>query len=106
MGDLAKKIEAIEAVDKLVLGTLRRGLEGRKDYRLIVVPDHPTFVRTKTHVADAVPFALYTAGQPAGDGIAAYNERAAAASTLRFTDGYKLMEFFLNPATAKASACS
>lgn len=97
MGDLAKKIEAIEAVDQLVLGTLRKGLEGRKDYRLLVVPDHPTFVALKTHTDGPVPFALYTAGSTVRDGVQAYNEKTVAASTLRFTEGYRLMDFFLHP---------
>ena len=98
MGDLQKKMEAIEAVDKLVLGTLRKGLEGCKDYRLLVVPDHPTFVAMKTHTDGPVPFALYTAGGGASrDGAQAYNEKAVAASTLRFTEGHRLMDFFLHP---------
>ncbi len=105
MGDLAKKIEAIEAVDRLVLATLRQGLASVKDYRLLVVPDHPTFVRLKTHVADAVPFALYdSTGRRGAANAAAYNERAVAGSTVRFTEGYRLMGHFLHP--ERTPACN
>ena len=96
MGDVQKKIQAIEDTDRLVVGTLLDGLKRRGEpYAILVVPDHPTSTVLKTHIADAVPFALYAVGQPNGT-VSAYNETAVKGSTTRFEEGFQLMAFFLN----------
>jgi 2,3-bisphosphoglycerate-independent phosphoglycerate mutase len=93
-GRTDEKIKALEAIDRDIVGPLHKALRARGDYRILVTPDHPTPVRTKTHSHGAVPFAL------AGNGIAAddfraYNEANAAKSKLAFDDGWKLMRYFL-----------
>jgi 2,3-bisphosphoglycerate-independent phosphoglycerate mutase len=57
-GDVKRKIEAFEAIDEHIVGPLQDGLEG-EPYRVLVVPDHPTPVRLKTHSRDPVPFLLF-----------------------------------------------
>ena len=94
-GDAAKKIEALEQIDTHIVGPLLETLKDRGDFRLLVSPDHPTPVRTKTHSHGAVPFAI------CGDGILAddnsqYDEPTADASELAFDEGWQLMNFFLN----------
>ena len=96
MGDVDKKVKAIEDVDRLVVGTLLEGLKSRGEpYAVLVTPDHPTSVEKRTHIADPVPFALYATGIQK-DSVSAYNESAVKTSSKRFEEGYRLMQFFLS----------
>jgi 2,3-bisphosphoglycerate-independent phosphoglycerate mutase len=96
MGDVQKKIQAIEDTDRLVVGTLLEGLKRRSEpFAVMVVPDHPTSTILKTHIAEPVPFAFYATNGPK-DGVALYNESAVQQSTKRFEEGFQLMSFFLN----------
>ncbi len=93
-GNTAAKIEALEQIDQHIVAPLHEALRAQGDYRLIVSPDHPTPLATKTHSHGAVPFAIAgSAIQPAGQ--ATYDELVAAASPLAFDPGYKLMRYFL-----------
>ena len=92
-GDAKKKVEALEEIDAKIVAPLCKALAGTP-HRILVSPDHPTYIRTKTHTHGDVPFAL------AGDGIEpdhaqAYDEVAAAASSQKFSNGAALMELFL-----------
>jgi len=93
-GNVAAKIKALEEIDRHVVAPLYQALQARGDYRILVTPDHPTPVRTKTHSHGFVPFALAGAGVKAGDSKT-YDEVTAAASALSFDDGWKLMRYFL-----------
>lgn len=93
-GNAAAKIEALERIDELIVGPLHAALKAHGDYRILVSPDHPTPIRTKTHSHGRVPFAI--AGQGiAPSGASGYSEPAAAASGYDFPAGHQLMEQFL-----------
>ena len=88
------KVQALEEIDRHIVGPLHDALRQQGDYRILVTPDHPTPLRTKTHSHGYVPFAV------AGTGIAAnhsatYDEPSSAASGLVFEQGWKLMGSFL-----------
>ncbi len=103
MGDVQKKIEAIEATDRLVVGTLLGGLKQRGEpYAIMVVPDHPTSTAIKTHIAEPVPFAIYATGGPK-DAVATYDEVAVQRSEKRFEEGHQLMPFFLQQGRSETS---
>jgi 2,3-bisphosphoglycerate-independent phosphoglycerate mutase len=93
-GEAHKKVEALERIDADIVGPVRRFLETQGAYRLLVCPDHPTFLRTKTHSHGPVPFALCGTGT-ARDAADAYDEFAAAKSGI-FLPGHELMPFFLD----------
>jgi 2,3-bisphosphoglycerate-independent phosphoglycerate mutase len=93
-GDAAAKIKALEEIDRHIVAPLLRVLEAQSDYRILVTPDHPTPLRTKTHSHGAVPFAIAGAGV-APDANQTYDDVTAAQSELAFPEGYKLMEYFL-----------
>ena len=96
MGDVKKKIQAIEDVDRRLVGPLLEGLRrSHEPFAVLVTADHPTSTTRRTHIPDPVPFALYKTSGPR-DAITAYNESAVNASTNRVTDGFKLMEVFLS----------
>ena len=65
------------------------------DLRLLVMPDHPTPVAIKTHVAEPVPFLMWGAGVP-GNGAAAFNEAEARATGFAVAPGHLLMQRFLS----------
>jgi len=93
-GDAAAKIKALEEIDRHIVGPLHQALQARGAYRILVSPDHPTPIRTKTHSHGFVPFAICGTGiAPAGH--TTYDEASAAASPLAFPDGSKLMNYFL-----------
>jgi 2,3-bisphosphoglycerate-independent phosphoglycerate mutase len=76
-GQLARKIEALEAIDRHIVGPMLAALEGAKvPYRVLISPDHGTSIATRGHIPDPVPFALCGAGI-ARSGAAGYNEAAA-----------------------------
>jgi 2,3-bisphosphoglycerate-independent phosphoglycerate mutase len=94
-GDAAAKIEALEQIDRHIVGPLRAALDHYESHRILVSPDHPTPLRLKTHSHGMVPFAIAGAGIHA-DAPTTYSERSAAKSSLVFDPGYRLMEYFLN----------
>ncbi|MHB8793635.1 MAG: cofactor-independent phosphoglycerate mutase [Thermoleophilia bacterium] len=93
-GDSAAKVEAIERFDSRLLGTLLEGLTKYPEFRILIMPDHATPLAIKTHNSEPVPFLVYDpAHQRNSD--QAFDEASAAASNLRFENGWELMEWFL-----------
>jgi 2,3-bisphosphoglycerate-independent phosphoglycerate mutase len=94
-GDAAEKVKAIEEIDAKIVAPIVKHLAGAGDHRILVCPDHPTFISTKTHSRGHVPFVMAGSGiQPSGQ--RSYDEIAAAASTKRIEPGWKLMGEFLS----------
>lgn len=89
------KIEALEQIDREIVGPLWAEAKRRGDTRIMVSPDHPTPIRTKTHSHGFVPFAIAGAGIPA-EGAAGYDEVHAAASRHVYADGWRLMARLLD----------
>lgn len=91
LGDIDKKIEAIENVDKLLLGALLDGLKNFERYRILVTPDHATPIETKTHSTDQVPFTLFSSFEPGGTNLP-FDERAVPEAKLRVEEGFNLID--------------
>jgi len=91
-GDLEAKIAAIEAFDEQVVGTIVKGMESRGDYRIMVLPDHPTPIELRTHADEPVPFVIYDSTEKRPSGPEGFNEQAAAKSGMVIDEGHKLME--------------
>ena len=92
MGDVEKKIQALEDFDEKVVGTVLQRMAHRKDWRVLLMPDHPTSIALKTHVAEPVPFVLYSAEAPRQNGAVGYNEKDAAATGIVAKQAYRLIE--------------
>jgi 2,3-bisphosphoglycerate-independent phosphoglycerate mutase len=88
------KIEALEQIDRLIVAPLHEALREYGEYRILVTPDHPTLLRTKTHAHGYVPFAMAGQNVPP-DNAQTYNELTAAESSLVFDEGWRLMEYFV-----------
>ncbi|MCA8998414.1 MAG: cofactor-independent phosphoglycerate mutase [Planctomycetaceae bacterium] len=94
-GEAHEKVKALEQIDAHIVGPVHEYLKGHGDYRLIVCPDHPTFLRTKTHSHGYVPFAMCGAGIN-HNGAETYDEVSAEATGDTMDNGYELMPRFLS----------
>ena len=89
------KITAIENVDGKVLRVVLEGLEASgEDFRLLLLPDHPTPIEVRTHTGEPVPYLLYDSTKPI-EGAEEYSEKTAALTGRSFRDGYRLISHLL-----------
>ncbi len=93
-GNLSTKIWSIEQIDSQVLGPLMEELNKFDHIRVLVMPDHPTPLRTRTHSAKPVPYMLYDSKDPCQVGPKVYDEISAARG-LFISDGHLLMKYFI-----------
>ena len=93
-GDYQAKIEAIERIDQDVLGTVIDGLSHYDQWRILVLPDHPTPVTLRTHTSKPVPFLLCGTGiDPIG--VDKMGESHARSTGILIDKGHRLMEILL-----------
>lgn len=88
------KVQAIEEVDRHVVGPLLAALESCGHWRMMISPDHPTFLRTKVHTHGNVPVAMAGSGITP-DEFATYGDTNAARSQLAFDEGWRMMPWFI-----------
>lgn len=94
-GSYERKIQAISNMDKRILGIIREKMDASGvDYRLLVLPDHPTPVRLRTHVAKPVPYLLYDSTKKQEHSWK-YNEKEAQLSGKFIGRGCDMMGYFL-----------
>lgn len=80
-GSVEKKIKSIENLDGRVIRLVKEAMDRSGEaYRLLVLPDHPTPIRCRTHTADPVPYLLYDSRRTGGGRGWTYNEREARES--------------------------
>ena len=95
-GSIENKIRAIEYLDGRVIGRLADALDAAGEaYRLLVLPDHPTPIRARTHTKDPVPYLLYDSRRADPGDVHTYGESAAAGSSHVWPDGYRLLDCLL-----------
>lgn len=95
-GSVEKKVQAIEYLDSRVIAPIRAGLEAAgAEFRMLILPDHPTPIAIRTHTGEDVPYLIYdsTAKQ---EHHWKYNEKEAAASGHRVAEGHKMIDYFVN----------
>jgi len=90
-GDLGKKIRALEDFDARVVGPILETLPAFGPHAVLLLPDHYTPVRVRTHVAEPVPFALFRSDVPQHHPHHAYSEPDAAKTNVHLQDGFTLM---------------
>lgn len=95
-GNLKDKVKAIEEIDDKVLGTILRGMDSiNDDYRIMILPDHPTPLSIKTHTAEAVPFMICDSRFSHSSSQRSYDEKSAQNSGVYVENGFQLMCRFL-----------
>jgi len=93
-GRADEKVKAIEEIDRHIVGPVLAGLERYGDWRIMISPDHPTFLRTKVHTHGNVPVAMAGAGI-AADEFTSYGDTNAGRSMLAFDEGWQTMGWFI-----------
>ena len=93
-GNAEMKKKAVEQIDKYIVGPVLEAMQDYESWRILVMPDHPTPIRSCAHSPEPVPFAM------AGDNISGilhttFSEANAAKSGFRIDKGFELMEYFL-----------
>jgi 2,3-bisphosphoglycerate-independent phosphoglycerate mutase len=93
-GMAEEKVKAIEDLDEKVVGPMLEGLRGLGDFRLMVLPDHPTPLSIRTHARDPVPYVIYDSRRDSVTGKV-YDE-VSMANGIFIEQGYRLMDLFIN----------
>ena len=95
-GSVEKKIQAIEYLDERLIRMVKEQMDmSGEDYRMLILPDHPTPIRVRTHVAEPVPYLLYDSSAPQAHDWH-YNEKEAEASGNSVVHGWDLMSLLFS----------
>lgn len=95
-GEMDNKVLSIEKLDA-ALGSIIECMEkAGESYSILLMPDHPTPLATRTHASDAVPYVIYRSDAPKEKSNLRYTEKDAQSTGIYEPVGYKLMDKFLN----------
>jgi len=96
-GNLKDKIQAIEDFDGKIVGPILHGLQAYENFRLLVLPDHPTPLVLKTHSSEPVPFVVFSSedGGRALKKERFFDELSAQKAGLLIEKGHELLEKFI-----------
>ena len=91
-GNTEAKIEAIEQIDKKIVKVIVEEMEkAGEEYRMLIMPDHPTPIRLRTHTSNPVPYLLYDSTKNVNKDQV-YTEKDASANHILVKDGYTLIQ--------------
>lgn len=97
-GSTERKVKAVENLDQRIIRPIVEGLRAAgEDFRMVILPDHPTPVSLRTHTADNVPYLLYDSTMEQEHSWK-YNEEEAKKSGNLIKEGHKLIEYLLEGA--------
>jgi len=96
-GNLQYKLKAIEDLDALLIGPVLNGMKDRFGaFRLLLMPDHATPIKERTHTSEPVPFVVYDSRHERHNTGATYDELIAEKDDIRVVEkGYTLMDYFI-----------
>lgn len=90
--ELENKVKSIEEIDRQILAPVLAALrEMGEPFKIMILPDHPTPIRARTHTIDPVPFLIYSS-EEVHDGVEHFDEASAAAKQCYHPEGYHLMD--------------
>lgn len=94
-GSLERKIQAIEYLDSRVIRIIKEQMDASGEpYRMLILPDHPTPLRIRTHTGDPVPYLLWDSTRKLGESRL-YCEKTAKESGIFRKEGYRIMDVLL-----------
>jgi 2,3-bisphosphoglycerate-independent phosphoglycerate mutase len=102
-GEIDNKIKSIEKIDSLVLEYLLTELpKVTPEFKILLLPDHPTPLTLKTHVSDPVPFVIYNHSNSKATGsLQVFDEDTARQTGLCIENGHELMDRFILPSPSQ-----
>lgn len=92
--EIQNKVKSIELIDKKILAPLLSALEEYDDYKIMILPDHPTPLSLRTHTNDPVPYLIYHKKAEV-EGVDVWSEESAKAAGNYVPIGHKLIEKFI-----------
>jgi 2,3-bisphosphoglycerate-independent phosphoglycerate mutase len=95
IGDLDAKIKAIQDFDHKIVGPILKGLSAFNDYKVLIMPDHRTPIKLRTHTHDPVPFVVLSSND-AKDEVTEYNEFSVKNGSLGIVNGHQIMNYLIN----------
>lgn len=105
-GELENKVACIEKIDQEILQPVYEYLsKGKDEFKILVLPDHPTPLSIRTHTGEKVPFFLYS-NRSEVQGPAVFSEETAAATGLHLAKGEELMELMTSKSSPKSLGTS
>lgn len=91
-GSVERKVESIQYLDRRLIRRVWEALEASgEDYRMLILPDHPTPIEVRTHTSEPVPYLLYDSTREQ-ENNREYSEKTAAESGIDRTHGYELID--------------
>ncbi|MBR5543189.1 MAG: cofactor-independent phosphoglycerate mutase [Oscillospiraceae bacterium] len=94
-GDAELKVKSIEKIDEEILSVVKKHLDGLgEEYRILLLPDHPTPIEARTHVIAPVPYVIYGSGFDKKSGMT-YTEGNAKKSGCEIPLAYDIMQRFI-----------
>lgn len=94
-GRVEDKVKSIEYLDSRLIARVKQAMEAAgEDYRMLILPDHPTPLRIRTHTSNPVPYLLYDSTHEQKKRERFTEESARNADNFE-PNGYKLLERFL-----------
>ena len=95
-GDLEHKILSIELIDSIVVKYIVDELSKMgEDYSILVMPDHPTPIKLRTHVSDPVPYLIYRSNKELQNKAQSYNEETAKDANIYYESSEELINKFI-----------
>ena len=95
--EIENKVKSIELIDEKVVSYIKESLDKDGiDYRMLILPDHPTPLKLRTHTRDSVPYIIYDSTKEIKNDVSGYTEDEAKKSGILIEEGHKLMERFIN----------
>jgi len=93
--EIENKVKSIELIDEKIVKPVFEGLQKYTDFKIMVLPDHPTPLSLRTHTNEPVPFLIYSNKQSFGSNVKSYDEFEAQRTGVFFDKGYELMDYFI-----------
>ena len=95
-GSMERKVQAIENLDARIIKPIAEGLEAAgEDFRMLILPDHPTPICIRTHTGDSVPYLLYDSTDVQNH-TWHYNEAEAEQSGNFVEEGHTLIDYLFS----------
>ncbi|MDR0712748.1 MAG: cofactor-independent phosphoglycerate mutase [Bacteroidales bacterium] len=94
--EVENKVKSIEIIDQQIVLPIKEALDASgEDYSIMVLPDHPTPLRKRTHTSTPVPYVIFRNTEAQQQAITEYTEKNSTLSSRYIADGYTLMDRFI-----------
>lgn len=94
--EIDNKVKSISMIDDLVVKPIIEGLSKYDDYKILILPDHPTPLHLRTHTGDPVPFTFYQKKNHKASGISGYDEVNCEKTGKFVSEGHEIMNLFIS----------